>query len=268
MIDQKVKAFFDEFNPRLEEARVHNLAQFLITGDADMPDVVVARLWDEIAPKHLPDFQGKYPKLIGMVGKLMLAEFPDGSKHQTTNCKALIELWLDFIERQKPATKKRVRGFEPVKDAPADTKLPTRGTSKSAGYDFYAPEDIVVPPRGYSKIVFLNVKAYMPDDEFLGLAIRSSMATTLESVFDDKGKVVKPESHLITAQGLCVIDSDYYSNADNDGNIGVMFYNFGDKPRMIKKGERCCQGIFMKYGVADNDVSQGVREGGYGSTGK
>ena len=35
----------------------------------------------------------------------------------------------------------------------------------------------------------------------------------------------------------------------------------------IKKGDVIGQGIFMKYGIADNDVAEGERKGGFGSTG-
>ncbi len=145
----------------------------------------------------------------------------------------------------------RVRGFEPTKNAPQDTLLPVRGSEKCAGYDFYAPCDIVIPAKGRTENIFLNVKAYMQDDEYLQIKIRSSLAV----------------KHSIVLETSGVIDADYYGNETTDGNISVVLRNNGDKKYVIKKGERICQGIFFKYLTVDNDKSLGARRGGFGSTG-
>lgn len=144
----------------------------------------------------------------------------------------------------------KIRGFEPVYGAPADTKLPVRGSDKSAGYDFFAPEDIDVP-KGFSNTIWLNIKAYMLGGEFLEIKNRSSFMAKKDVMLFCSG----------------IIDADYYSNPNNDGNIGIRFLNFGE-PFVIKKGERCCQGIFQQYWIADNDESLGMRKGGFGSTGR
>lgn len=144
------------------------------------------------------------------------------------------------------------RGFEPVHGAPEDTILPVRGSDKAAGYDFYAPNDILVPAHGKSELVFFNVKAYMEPDEFLYMRIRSGMATKHEIMLETSG----------------VIDADYYGNPTTDGNIATVFRNNSNVSYTIKKGERCCQGIFIKYLTVDDDNSLGARRGGYGSTGK
>lgn len=141
--------------------------------------------------------------------------------------------------------------FYPVKNAPEETILPRRGSRYSAGYDFYAPVDIFVPAQGRSELVFLNVKAQMPPHLYLQLVIRSSLG-------------VKKNLQLITSG---VIDADYFGNPDNDGNIGVKFVNLGEDDCVIKKGERCCQGIFLEYFVTDDDSTTQDRVGGYGSTG-
>lgn len=145
-----------------------------------------------------------------------------------------------------------MRKFEPVKNAPVDTILPVRGTEQSAGYDFYAPCDIFVPAHGCSKLVFFNVKAKMPSNEYLKQYIRSSLA-------------VKHDVDLLTSG---VIDADYYGNEETDGNIAARFINHGAQDYIIRKGERCMQGIFMEYKTVSNDKTLGKRKGGYGSTGK
>ena len=146
----------------------------------------------------------------------------------------------------------RLRGFELVKDAPEDTILPTRATDGSAGYDFYAPTDIIIYGKSRTVNTFLNVKAYMQKNEYLQLKIRSSLAV----------------KHCIMLETSGVIDSDYYGNPTTDGNISIVLRNNSDVTYKIKKGERICQGIFMNYLTADDDTSLGVRKGGFGSSGK
>jgi dUTP pyrophosphatase len=65
-----------------------------------------------------------------------------------------------------------------------------------------------------------------------------------------------------------VIDADYANNPDNDGNIGAKFMNMGHASYYVEKGERCMQGIFLKYFTVDDDDADGERGGGYGSSGK
>lgn len=146
-----------------------------------------------------------------------------------------------------------MRDFYPVKNAPADTVLPTRKTRKSAGYDFYLPCDVHLKPRSTSKIIPTNVKAAMPEDEVLLLFIRSSIGI---------------KKNIVLANGTGIIDADYYSNPDNDGNIGIALQNNSDDHVYLKKGERIMQGVFVKYGVCDSDECENERTGGFGSTGQ
>lgn len=145
------------------------------------------------------------------------------------------------------------RNFYPVKNAPADTVLPKRKTAKSAGYDFILPCDVRLNPRSISAIIPTNVKASMPDDEVLMLYIRSSIGI---------------KQHVTLANGTGIIDADYFSNPDNDGNIGICLQNNSDEIVSFKKGERIMQGVFVKYAVCDSDDTNEVRKGGFGSTGK
>ena len=145
------------------------------------------------------------------------------------------------------------RKFYPVKNAPADTVLPKRKTAKSAGYDFVLPCDVRLNPHSISAIIPTNVKAFMPDDEVLMLYIRSSIGI---------------KHHVTLANGTGIIDADYFSNPDNDGNIGICLQNNSNEIVSFKKGERIMQGIFVKYAVCDSDDTNEVRKGGFGSTGK
>ena len=147
-----------------------------------------------------------------------------------------------------------IRGFEEVKEEFKKTEgsptLPTRTTKKAMAYDFYANKDYEVKPNEICKI-WTDVKAYMQDNEGLILNVRSSMG----------GKFV-----LANSQGW--IDSDYYGNESNDGNIGIFLLNISDTVQYIHKGDRIAQGMFINYLIADNGNSDNERTGGFGSTNK
>ena len=70
------------------------------------------------------------------------------------------------------------------------------------------------------------------------------------------------------ANGVGIIDADYYGNPTNDGNLGFLLKNNTDQPITIEQNEKIGQGIFMKYLIADDDKATGTRTGGFGSTGK
>ena len=150
---------------------------------------------------------------------------------------------------------KKVRGFEIAKGFEnAGINIPIRKTKYSAGYDIEAAEDVVIPSfkEGMAPtMVKTGLKAYMQEDEYLKLCNRSSNPKK-------KG--------LILANSIGVVDSDYYGNVDNDGHIMYAFYNIKDEDIVIKKGETIGQAIFEKFLVADGDVAEGERTGGFGST--
>ena len=149
----------------------------------------------------------------------------------------------------------KLRGFEKIaKYADVDFQMPERKTQKSAGYDFCLPEDVVLEP-GKLQLVPTGVKAYMQDDEYLGMHIRSSMA-------------VKKRIMLVNNVGI--IDADYSNNEDNEGHIMLALLNMSSESVALPKGERVAQGIFYNYLVADGDAEteKEVRGGGFGSTSK
>ena len=69
------------------------------------------------------------------------------------------------------------------------------------------------------------------------------------------------------ANNVGVIDSDYFENEENDGEIGLLLQNFSEEVVEIKKAERVAQGIFVKYLKTEDDFIEEKRTGGYGSTG-
>jgi len=151
----------------------------------------------------------------------------------------------------------KIRGFEVAKGfETVNINLPKRSTINSAGYDFECIEDVEIPPIWQSDnkkptLVKTGVKAYMPDDEALFLYNRSG----------NPGK-----KGLVLANSVGVVDSDYYSNPDNDGHIMFVFYNFFPESVTLKAGERIGQGIFQKFYKIDKDTAESSRQGGFGST--
>ena len=151
----------------------------------------------------------------------------------------------------------KLRGFEIAKGwEDKNINLPKRSTKYAAGYDVEAAEDTVIPafkPGVKPTLVPTGLKAYMQDDEMLCLYNRSSNPKK-------KG--------LVLANSVGIVDKDYYGNSDNDGHIMYAFWNFKDEDIKVEKGERIGQAIFQKYLVTDNDVAEGKRTGGFGSTDK
>lgn len=176
-------------------------------------------------------------------------------------------------------------------------KLPVYATRHSAGADFYCAEEITIPSiwgmifsslgnkaedkavkafdsvmssLGYSRkeekvveekhdiaptLVHTGIKASMENDEVLELYNRSSNPKKLG---------------LVLANGVGVVDSDYFENKDNDGEIMFAFYNFKPWAVTLKVGDKVGQGVFKKYlrpekGLVINDEN---RDGGFGSTDK
>lgn len=146
--------------------------------------------------------------------------------------------------------------FEVVDDShrkhpDTNIQLPRRGSRSACAYDFYCPEECLILP-GETIMVWTDVKAVLPARYMLMLNVRSSMGKNLIS--------------LANAQGW--VDSDYANNPDNDGNIGLMLHNGGDRPYIIHVGDRIAQGMIVKYYTMDDDFVDTQREGGFGSTGK
>ena len=62
-----------------------------------------------------------------------------------------------------------------------------------------------------------------------------------------------------------VVDADYFG-AKNEGHIFVKLTNAGDRPLSVGAGEACCQGVFVPFGLTEDDDAEGERLGGFGST--
>lgn len=170
------------------------------------------------------------------------------------------------------------RKFEIVsKYQNAGLTLPTRSTQFSAGYDFTAAEDKVVPSiwnyvkkidlRGYTDEEKLDFLKYAVKPTLVSTGIKASMpAGNALFLYNRSSNPLK--RGLILANGVGVVDSDYYNNPDNEGEIFAQFLNVGTHDYKIKKGDKILQGIFQNYFLVENDQAHDKRLGGLGSTGK
>lgn len=148
-----------------------------------------------------------------------------------------------------------MRKFEVVDDKfiKYDNKnitLPVRATKHSVCYDFYSPIDYNLNPNE-TKLIFTNVKAIFGEDEGLILASTSGMG----------------KRGIILANGIGIIESDYYGNESNDGNLGFLLHNMGEDVYQIKVGDKIGQGYFMRFLTVDDEKEITTeRKGGFGST--
>ena len=175
--------------------------------------------------------------------------------------------------------------FELISEFTNEDLIPKRATEGSAGYDFIVARDTVVPSyfKGAQNIseyglikdrylfeldevkevtkkfnfkptlVPTGIKAYIPKDQYLQLSVRSSCPL---------------KNWLILANGVGIIDADYYNNPDNEGHIFFQIINLFPEDIILHKGDKIGQGVFLKYDTVINDYSTTVRSGGFGSTSK
>ncbi len=129
--------------------------------------------------------------------------------------------------------------------------LPKRATAFSAGYDFFAPETVFVGAGECVKIA-TGIRAKIQAGWVLKIYPRSSLGF---------------KYRLTLNNTVGIIDGDYY-NADNEGHIFIKLTNCGNLPLTIEKGTAFAQGVFVEYGITEDDDCSAVRHGGFGSTDK
>jgi dUTP pyrophosphatase len=155
-----------------------------------------------------------------------------------------IEAYVDGFENQSK---------EEAKKAYENLALPKRATKGSAGYDFYLPISISLKPGETIKIP-TGIRAQMEEDWVLCLVPRSGLG-------------FKYRLQLNNTVG--VIDSDYFYS-DNEGHIFAKITNDSNegKELTLEAGQAFMQGIFLPYGLVEDDDVEEIRNGGFGSTSK
>ncbi|NLZ64877.1 MAG: dUTP diphosphatase [Clostridiales bacterium] len=149
--------------------------------------------------------------------------------------------------------KKDYKGKLDAKAVYDDIVLPKRATKGSAGYDFFAIEDINLS-TGETILVPTGIRVKIENGWVL-------------SIFPRSGLGFKHRLQLDNTVGI--IDSDYYGSS-NEGHIFIKITCDAktEKTVSIKKGEGIAQGIFLQFGLAKEDEVIAKRDGGFGSTTK
>lgn len=130
-------------------------------------------------------------------------------------------------------------------------KLPRRATAGSAGYDLYAPADFALAP-GESVKIPTGLRAVIAEGWVLCLFPRSGLGFKYRLQLDNT---------------VGIIDSDY-SRSDNEGHIFCKITNDSrsGKTLSVRAGEGFAQGVFLPFGITEDDSASGERNGGFGST--
>lgn len=132
-------------------------------------------------------------------------------------------------------------------------RLPRRATAGSAGYDFFAPADFSLAPGETIKIP-TGIRAEMKQEWVLKCYPRSGLG-------------FKYRLQLNNTVGI--IDSDYFYS-DNEGHIFAKLTNDTKEGKTVSlpADSGFMQGIFVEYGITEDDDVTDVRNGGFGSTSK
>ncbi len=132
-------------------------------------------------------------------------------------------------------------------------RIPTRATVGSAGYDFVTPVAIRLQP-GQSVLIPTGIRAKIEAGWVLQIFPKSGLGFRFRLQLDNT---------------VGIIDQDYY-NSDNEGHIMVKLTcdAKSDTTLSLPAGKAFVQGIFLPFGITADDDAFGVRNGGFGSTGR
>lgn len=122
-----------------------------------------------------------------------------------------------------------------------DVKSPVRGTAKSAGIDFFVPNDCQVIRLFPQCDVLIpsGIKASIPENLMLMAAEKSGVVTSAEAVVR-AGREVKPGAYnSVVVLGAKIVDEDY------QGEIHIHLVNVGREIVTIKPGTKIAQFILV-----------------------
>lgn len=129
--------------------------------------------------------------------------------------------------------------------------IPKRATKGSAGYDLFSPIGFTLSP-GESIKIPTGIRCEMNEGWVMMGFPRSGLGF---------------KYRLRLSNTVCILDEDYFYS-DNEGHIFIKVVNEGDKTMTVKAGDGFAQGIFIQYGITEDDNATNKRNGGFGSTTK
>ncbi len=133
-----------------------------------------------------------------------------------------------------------------------DLPLPQYKTTGAAGMDLFAA--VENPVTIHSRDVMM-----------ISTGIRLSIPPGYEGQ-------VRPRSGLALKHGIGLLNSPGTIDSDYRGLVGVIVFNFGDNPFVVKRGDRIAQLVICKvervsFQIVDELDSSERNSGGFGSTG-
>ena len=154
-----------------------------------------------------------------------------------------------------------------------NVKTPERGTPKSAGIDFFVPNDFVeqvlTPQRDI--LIPSGIKANVPENFMLMAAEKSGVVTTKNAAIQAGRKPKVTAYNTVVVLGAKIVDEDY------QGEIHIHLVNVGNEYVIIKPGTKIAQFILVPVSydtvevVPENelfDEASDRGDGGFGSTGE
>lgn len=190
-----------------------------------------------------------YPLYVTIVQAAQILGMLDGKQKKVAKFeKVSFEQWRESLKEQYPSNE------ELLKNMLDELHKPMRSTEGSAGYDFFMPFDVMLNP-GNEIVIPTGIRVKMNNNFVLKIYPRSGLGFKYKVRF---------------ANTVGIIDSDYYF-ADNEGHIMIsMSNNTTDKVLKLRKGDKFCQGVFVEYGITEDDDedTHEKRTGGMGSTGR
>lgn len=134
-----------------------------------------------------------------------------------------------------------------------DIPLPRYMTELSSGLDLFAAvlEDIVLHPKERK-------------------LIPTGIALSIPAGYEAQ---IRPRSGLALHYGITLLNAPGTIDADYRGEVGLILINHGEKPFVVKRGERLAQMVICKVYQADFQEEEALdvtarNSGGFGHTGK
>lgn len=132
-----------------------------------------------------------------------------------------------------------------------NVKTPVRGTTKSAGIDFFIPEDFsgqMLDPRE-DILIPSGICALIPDGYMLMAADKSGVSPSRVAKMEceTEMKITGQDTTLSSALivGAKIIDEDY------PGEIHIHIINVGKEPVWLERGQKIVQFILVPVCYAD-----------------
>lgn len=168
------------------------------------------------------------------------------AKFEKVSLEQFMKDWCDTFElnASDPDTRREIESVY------GGIELPKRATKFSAGHDFVSPLTFTLKPNDTIKIP-TGIRCGIDTDWVLMIYPRSGLG-------------FKYGINLMNQ--TAVVDADYYYS-NNEGHIFIKLVNRGDKIVTVKRDDKFTQGVFLPYGITEDDNVNDKRNGGLGSTG-